>query len=75
MASRGLPHLKTSDESGQAVVEYIILLALVVGLVAGISLIFRGTIYRFWAVIGAEVSAPCPGCTPVDEGIQRMRSR
>ena len=61
-----------STEGGQAIVEYIVLLALVIGMVAGIAVMFRNTIYKTWAKFGAEISAACPKCQPVDPGVARL---
>lgn len=50
------------DQKGQAVFEYVITLAIVVGTIGALSIGFRGTVTRLWKVLAKEVTAACPGC-------------
>lgn len=53
------------DESGQAIVEYILLLALMVVAIAGLMAGFRQSIWKLWQKLTQEISAACPKC-PAD---------
>jgi Flp pilus assembly pilin Flp len=50
------------NEKGQAVVEYILGVALALSLVVVMGTGFRKSLYRLWSTISGEVSAACPQC-------------
>jgi Flp pilus assembly pilin Flp len=52
-----------SDESGQAVVEYILAVSMAVAVVAVIATRFRKSIFGLWGVMTREISAACPDCS------------
>jgi Flp pilus assembly pilin Flp len=52
------------DESGQAVVEYILTAASILFMVSIIAIGFRRGLVTLWNVISREVTAACPGCPP-----------
>ncbi|MBN21358.1 MAG: hypothetical protein CL678_08740 [Bdellovibrionaceae bacterium] len=68
--SRGFP--KQLKNEGQAILEYIILMAVAFSIVASIGLAFRGLIFNIWQQITCEVSAPCPSCPPSEEIKNRL---
>ena len=52
-----------NDESGQAIVEYLLMLALVISAVTILSQFFKTTIRNVWVTIAKKVVAACPtGC-------------
>lgn len=51
-----------TDESGQAVLEYVLGLALAVTFVLAITAIFRRSLLRLWFQITREIAAGCPSC-------------
>jgi Flp pilus assembly pilin Flp len=55
------------DEGGQAVVEYILMLAVALTIVITISQGMRGSLLGFWKTLSREIAAACPGCPPVAE--------
>ncbi|MBC7693440.1 MAG: hypothetical protein H7222_16870 [Methylotenera sp.] len=50
------------DESGQAVVEYVLILAVVVSIVSIMASSFRKVLFKFWALLSKDITAGCPGC-------------
>lgn len=50
--------------SGQAVVEFVMTLLLVMVVVGGLSMFFRENSGALWKKFTCDVSAPCPGCNP-----------
>ena len=52
------------DETGQAIVEYILMLLVAMTIVVAISKGMRGSLNRFWETLTREVAAACPGCPP-----------
>lgn len=51
-----------NDEDGQALVEYVLALALAVGFVAILARAFRSSLRGLWTVIIGEISYGCPDC-------------
>lgn len=49
---------------GQAIIEYILLLGLVITLVAVLGRGFRTIQNRVWMEMACVVAAPCPNCPP-----------
>lgn len=58
-----------ADESGQALLEYVLGLSTAVAIVSVIGIGFRRSIMAVWQMISKEVTAACPGC-PADPSIQ-----
>ena len=52
------------DDSGQAVVEYVLMVMLALSVVSVIGITFRKTVIRMWEMISKDVAAACPGCPP-----------
>jgi Flp pilus assembly pilin Flp len=52
------------DEQGQAIVEYILMLAMVISVVAIIATSFRKSIRLIWLQLTKEIAAGCPDCAP-----------
>jgi hypothetical protein len=50
--------------SGQAVIEFVIMLSMSVSVVAATAIIFRQTIMAMWVSLAKDISAACPGCPP-----------
>lgn len=50
------------DESGQAFLDYIMTLLVVVTMISLIATGFRRSLFAVWETITQEVAAPCPGC-------------
>jgi hypothetical protein len=55
------------QQSGQAVVEYILMLLVAMGLMAVISRGMKKTLGIFWKGLSSEIAAPCPGCPPRED--------
>jgi Flp pilus assembly pilin Flp len=53
------------DESGQAIVEYILTLSIAVGIVTIIAKGFRKALFDLWEEMTKQIAAACPGC-PAD---------
>jgi Flp pilus assembly pilin Flp len=51
-----------NDENGQAVVEYVLMLAVVVSVVSIMASSFRRILFQFWTQMSKEISAGCPKC-------------
>lgn len=50
------------SQEGQAIVEYILTLAVALVLVTALNSSFRRTVTRLWAFYIRQISAACPGC-------------
>jgi len=57
------------DESGQALIEYMLMIFVVVSTVGIITAGFREIILSVWQLMSCEVSAACPSC-PVDLAVK-----
>jgi Flp pilus assembly pilin Flp len=51
-------------ESGQAVVEYLLMVVVAISIVAVMGTSFRKTLIGIWGFYIRQISAACPGCTP-----------
>lgn len=51
---------KPGSRSGQAVIEYVLLLVLVATVVSMIAISFRTQLFKLWGGMASEVAAPCP---------------
>jgi len=51
-------------EDGQALVEYILALSIVITIVTILATGLRTSMYKVWEFYSRQVSAACPGCPP-----------
>ena len=63
-----------SDESGQAVVEYILMLLVAIGVVAVMANGFKRIILGLWQEMACDIAAPCPDCAPPGSVKNRLSS-
>lgn len=54
------------QNSGQAIIEYLLILLFVVTLIGGMAAGFRGVIVGYWQEMSCDIAAPCPHCDPPD---------
>ena len=61
---RGMRKVKVElyNQSGQAIVEYILTVLIAISVVTVISAGFKGTVIRLWQGMAREIAAPCPSC-------------
>lgn len=52
------------DESGQAVLEYVLAVSLAVSFVIVITTVFRRSLINLWFSMTRDITAGCPGCVP-----------
>jgi Flp pilus assembly pilin Flp len=57
----------TNNESGQVLIEYVLLLFLVLMMVGIIGYSLRTTVFKLWSGYTNLISAPCPGCEPTQK--------
>ena len=57
-------HPKTKLQEGQALVEYLLMLMVIIGIVTGIAATFQSSLKIMWKTLGREVIAACPSCPP-----------
>ena len=50
------------DESGQAIIEFMLLLLVTVGIMATLKTSLKNLTVKFWTFLAKRISAPCPGC-------------
>lgn len=50
------------EEEGQALIEYVLALAVIITIVTLLATGFRKTLYQLWEFYSKQISAPCPGC-------------
>jgi Flp pilus assembly pilin Flp len=50
------------DESGQAIVEFMLLLLVVVGIVSALKTGLKKLTVKIWFLFARRIAAPCPGC-------------
>jgi hypothetical protein len=53
-----------NNNQGQAVLEYILMLLVALGVVTTISIGFKQSLFSIWGLFSREISAPCPACQP-----------
>lgn len=53
-----------SDEGGQAVLEYILMVSVAVSVVMVIGTGFRRILIKLWEKMARDIAAPCPSCPP-----------
>ncbi|MCM2277617.1 MAG: hypothetical protein NDJ89_06030 [Oligoflexia bacterium] len=52
------------SESGQAVLEYVLMIALALSIVAIFGIGIRRSVITVWERIARDIAAPCPRCEP-----------
>lgn len=62
MRKRSLKTSIVENEEGQAVIEYLLMLVVTVGIVTIIGMGFRKSLFKIWTGFSKEISAACPGC-------------
>lgn len=69
-ASAALRHFRdrlfrdSGNDSGQAILEYILMLSLAVTIVGVFATGLRKALAAIWESMARTISAPCPGCPP-----------
>jgi hypothetical protein len=58
--------MRKSDDSGQAILEYVLMLSMAVGVVVIIAVGFRRSIFHLWQGFTRDIASACPGCPPND---------
>jgi predicted transporter len=61
---------KVSNEKGQAIIEYVIMLAVVLGMAGILVFGVKNTRDKLWKHIVCVVSAPCPTCQATESAKQ-----
>jgi Flp pilus assembly pilin Flp len=52
------------NQSGQAVVEYMLMLLTVISVVSIMGFGFRKSLFALWQSFARDIAAACPGCPP-----------
>lgn len=55
------------DESGQAIVEYILLVGAAVGLIAALKTALNEMTGKMWKKLATRIAAGCVGCAPEED--------
>ncbi|RZA05282.1 MAG: hypothetical protein EOP11_13175 [Proteobacteria bacterium] len=55
------------DESGQAIIEFFLLLLVTIGIATFMKQGLKGITVKFWAFLGKRIAAPCPACSAGEE--------
>jgi Flp pilus assembly pilin Flp len=50
------------EQEGQALLEYMLMLMLALGVVSTLTIGFRRIILRLWGSMTQDITAACPGC-------------
>jgi len=58
-------HTLLKDDEGQAVVEYVLMIVLALGVVGIVGVGFRRIAATLWETFTRDITAACPGC-PAD---------
>jgi Flp pilus assembly pilin Flp len=57
---------KRNSEAGQALIEYVLLIAITISLVTIMATGLRRSVFTLWSFYTKAIAAPCPGCPPPD---------
>ncbi len=60
------------NQSGQAIVEYLLMLVMSIMIVSIIGISFRKSVMALWYAWTKDITAACPGC-PGDPQIRRLK--
>lgn len=55
------------DESGQAILEFFLLLLVTIGVVGFLKGSLKSLSVKFWSFLGKKIAAPCPTCSAGQE--------
>lgn len=55
------------DESGQAIIEFFLLMLVTIGVVAFLKNNLKNLTVKFWTFLGKRIAAPCPTCSAGQE--------
>jgi hypothetical protein len=71
---RGLARRAKVDgpQTGQAIVEFVLMTLLILVAVGIMAQGFRRSLFKLWGMMSREVAAACPGC-PADENLRLGR--
>lgn len=50
------------DESGQAIIEFMLLLLVLVGIVGTLKASLKKVTTKLWTLFAKKIAAPCPSC-------------
>ena len=56
--------LLMEDEQGQAVIEYVLMVSVMVTAVGSLAYGLRKTLFKLWGKLAQEITAACPSCPP-----------
>ena len=56
-----------ADESGQAIIEFMLLLLVLVGIVGSLKMALKKVTAKLWSLFAKRIAAPCPAC---DAGLE-----
>ncbi len=58
----GRPDGGLLTEKGQALIEYVLLIAITISLVTLMATGLRNSVFKLWTFYTKAIAAPCPGC-------------
>lgn len=56
-----------NNQDGQAIVEYVLLLAMALGVLVGMRVSIKRVTARLWSMLAARIAAPCADCAAEDD--------
>ena len=57
-----MPKRFIQEESGQAVLEFILLLLAVVAITGSLKMMLKQMTAKMWSFMAKKIAAPCPSC-------------
>lgn len=64
-----LIHDLASNDEGQAVIEYVLMVSVTVAATGALAFGLRKTLFAIWQTFAKDITAACPGC-PADPSIR-----
>jgi Flp pilus assembly pilin Flp len=55
------------DESGQAILEFVLLLLVTIGVITFLKNNIKSITVKFWSYLAKRIAAPCPNCDAGDD--------
>jgi Flp pilus assembly pilin Flp len=55
---------RIQSQAGQAVIEYVLILAIVMSVMVVLNRGLQTSIRTIWVTLAKEIAAPCPKCEP-----------
>jgi Flp pilus assembly pilin Flp len=55
------------DESGQAIVEFMLLMLVIIGIVGALKEGLKRLTVKLWSFFARKIAAPCPACDAGEE--------